>query len=231
MKSKKNTALKFILDIFYPNRCPCCGSFIKWDKLICSKCHKAINIVYDKTCKICGKEICICSEGIFYNGAVVPLRYGDLCRQGILSLKKGNNKNFGEYTGKLISSIMLKEHNDEKFDFIIPVPMSRTSMRSRGYNQAEVISAEISDALNIPVRNDILYKKDTSSSQHFLGRAARFKNISAIKINDINLSGKSIIICDDVITTGSTVNRCAGLLKSAGAEKVFLAASAQSKMK
>ena len=104
-------------------------------------------------------------------------------------------------------------------------------MRSRGYNQAEVISAEISDALNIPVRNDILYKKDTSSSQHFLGRAARFKNISAIKINDINLSGKSIIICDDVITTGSTVNRCAGLLKSAGAEKVFLAASAQSKMK
>ncbi len=222
---------KYVLDLFYPNRCPCCDSFIRWDKLICGKCHREIEIVYEKTCHKCGKEICICSENPEYDGAVVPMRYSGLTKEGILSLKRGNNKNFGEYSGKLIAQILMHDYSGEDFDMIIPVPMSRHSLGERGFNQAQIISQQISDALNIPLRNDILYKKNSSSSQHFLGRAARFKNISAFGIDKTDLTGKKILLCDDIITTGSTVNRCARLLKSEGAAKVFLAAAAQSKLK
>ncbi len=226
-----NMLFKYLLDILYPNRCPCCSEFIKWDKLICGKCHKDIEIVYDRVCKKCGKEICICSEKLYYDRAVVPLRYSGLVKEGILSLKRGNNKNFGEYTGKMIADILKNDYSNRKFDFIIPVPMSRQSYYERGYNQAEIIACQISEALKIPIENKIIYKSGKSSSQHYLGRAERLMNISSIKSKEIDLSGKSIILCDDVITTGSTVNRCALLLKKAGAENVFLVAAAQSKLK
>lgn len=222
---------KFVLDLFYPNRCPCCNDFIRWDKLICGKCHRAIEIVYDRTCHRCGKEICICSEKPEYDGAVVPLRYSDLTKEGILSLKRGNNKNFGVYTGKLIAQILAHDYPEKKFDFIVPVPMSRHSLGERGYNQAQIIAEQISEALHISVKNGILYKKNSQTSQHFLGRAQRFKNISSFGINKTDLSGKEILLCDDIITTGSTVNRCACLLRSEGAAGVFLAAAAQSKLK
>lgn len=226
-----STLHKYILDIFYPNRCPCCNDFIKWDKLICSKCHKKINIVYEKVCKYCGKEICICSENLNYDGAVVPLRYEDLVKEGILSLKRGKNKNFGEYTGKLIAQILCSEYSDMKFDCIVPVPMSKQSYCERGYNQAEIIAREIAVALKTELCKNILYKSGKSASQHYLKRAQRLINISSIMSRDIDLTGKSVIICDDVITTGSTVNRCAHLLKKSGADTVFLVAAAQSKLR
>lgn len=226
-----NTVSRFLLDFIYPNRCPCCDDFIKWDKLICGKCHKGIDVVYDRVCGKCGKEICICSEKLFYDCAVVPLRYEKLVKEGILSLKRGNNKNFGEYTGKMIASLLSQYNENTGFDAVVPVPMSPYSRSERGYNQAEIIAGEISEALGIPVRDDILYKKDTKSSQHYLKRTERMKNVTAIKIYDVDLKGMKLIICDDVITTGSTVNRCAQLLKSAGAGKILLAAAAQSKLR
>lgn len=163
--------------------------------------------------------------------AAVPLRYETLVKEGILSLKRGNNKNFGEYTGKLLAGIVLSDFSDCIFDMVIPVPMSDSSFSKRGYNQAEIIASEIAAVLGIPVENKILFKKNTAYSQHYLGRAERMKNISAINIRDVMLQGKRIILCDDVITTGSTVNRCAALLKEKGAESVLLAAAAQSKLK
>ncbi|MDO5559616.1 MAG: double zinc ribbon domain-containing protein [Oscillospiraceae bacterium] len=231
MRSNMNALTRFVLDIFYPNRCPCCDAFIKWDKLVCAKCHRELEVVYDKTCHRCGKEVCICSDSLQYEAAVCAFRYSELCREGILSLKRGNNKNFGEYSGKLISYIMQRDYPDESFDIIVPVPMSRASYAQRGYNQAEIIASEISHFRNIPVRSDILYKSGSQTSQHFLSKSQRIKNVSSFGIRQIDLTGKSVILCDDVITTASTVNRCAALLKSAGAGKILLACAAQSKMK
>ncbi len=222
---------KYILDIFYPNRCPCCGDFIRWDKLTCGKCHRELEPVYDKICKKCGKEICICSEEIFYDRAVSLFRYEKLAKEGILAMKRSENKNFGEYAGKMISEILNSDYHGENFDFIIPVPMSVRSFMKRGFNQAEVIAKEISESFSIPLRNDILYKDNVSSSQHFLGRAERFRSISAIKSHDADLRGKKVILCDDIITTGSTVNRCAMLLKEKGAESIMLVCAAESRMK
>lgn len=222
---------KYLLDIFYPNRCPCCGDFIKWDKLTCGKCHRELEPVYDKICRKCGKEICICSEELFYDRAVSLFRYENHAKEGILAMKRSENKNFGEYSGKMIAEILKRDFQDEAFDFIVPVPMSGKSLIKRGFNQAEVIAEEISDVFSLPLRNDILYKENMNSSQHFLGRAGRFRSISAIKAHDTDISGKRVILCDDIITTGSTVNRCAKLLKENGASDILLVCAAESRMK
>ncbi|MCQ2465111.1 MAG: double zinc ribbon domain-containing protein [Oscillospiraceae bacterium] len=231
MKSKTNTVSRFLLDLAFPNRCPCCDGFIKWDMLVCGKCHRSVVPVYDKVCRKCGKEICICAEELFYDMAAVPLRYEGPVREGILSLKRGNNKNFGIYTGRMLAEIIKNDFRSCRFDCVVPVPMSAYSLRKRGYNQAEVIASEISESLGIPVVSGILFKNNTQSSQHYLKRTERMKNITAIKINKTSLNGMNIILCDDVITTGSTVNRCAQLLKSSGCGSILLAAAAQSKLK
>jgi len=226
-----STVSLFLTDLFFPNRCPCCDGFISWNSLICGKCHRSIVPVYEKVCRKCGKEICICSEKLYYDMAAVPLRYEALVKEGILSLKRGNNKNFGVYTGKMLAEIIKRDFSGLDFDCIIPVPMSEKSFQKRGYNQAGIIASCISEALGIPVVNDVLKKNSTVSSQHYLRRNERMKNISAIKINNTDLSGKNIILCDDVITTGSTVNRCAQLLKASGADTVLMAAAAESKLR
>jgi len=226
-----NTASRFLTDLFFPNRCPCCDGFIRWDKLICGKCHSSIETVYEKACPVCGREPCMCSEDNFYDRALVPLRYENLVKEGVLSLKRGNNKNFGEYTGKLIAGILKNEMSELQFDMVMPVPMSPASFRKRGFNQAEIIAGEIASALDIPLVTDVLIKQDTDSSQHYLNKSQRMKNISAIKIMKTDLTGKRIIICDDVITTGSTINRCARLLKNSGAETVFAAVAAGTKLR
>jgi len=226
-----NTASRFLTDLFFPNRCPCCDGFIRWDKLICGKCHSSIETVYEKACPVCGREPCMCSEDNYYDRALVPLRYENLVKEGVLSLKRGNNKNFGEYTGKLIAGILKNEMSELQFDMVMPVPMSPASFRKRGFNQAEIIAGEIASALDIPLVTDVLIKQDTDSSQHYLNKSQRMKNISAIKIMKTDLTGKRIIICDDVITTGSTINRCARLLKNSGAETVFAAVAAGTKLR
>ena len=226
-----NTASRFLTDLFFPNRCPCCDGFIRWDKLICGKCHRSIETVHEKACPVCGREPCMCSEDNFYDRALVPLRYENLVKEGVLSLKRGNNKNFGEYTGKLLAGILKNEMSELQFDMIMPVPMSPASFRKRGFNQAEIIAGEIASALDIPLVNDVLIKQDTDSSQHYLNKSQRMRNISSIKIKKTDLTGKRIIICDDVITTGSTINRCARLLKNSGAETVFAAVAAGTKLR
>ena len=226
-----NTISRFLADLVFPNRCPCCDDFIKWDKLICGKCHRSIETVHEKACPVCGRETCMCSEENFYDGALVPLRYETLVKEGVLSLKRGNNKNFGEYSGKLLAGILKNEKPELKFDMIMPVPMSPASFRKRGFNQAEIIAGEIASALDIPLVNDVLIKQDTDASQHYLNKSQRMRNISSIKIKETDLRGKRIIICDDVITTGSTINRCARLLKNSGAETVFAAVAAGTKLR
>ncbi|MBP0976904.1 MAG: ComF family protein [Oscillospiraceae bacterium] len=226
-----NTVSRFLADLVFPNRCPCCDDFIRWDKLICGKCHRSIETVYEKACPVCGLETCICSEENFCDRSLVPLRYETLVKEGVLSLKRGNNKNFGEYAGKLIAGILKNEMPELEFDMIMPVPMSPASFRKRGFNQAEIIAGEIAAALDIPLVTDVLIKLDTDSSQHYLNKSQRMRNITSIKIKETDLTGKRIIICDDVITTGSTINRCARLLNNSGAETVFAAAAAGTKLR
>ncbi len=225
-----NTVSRFLLDLAFPNRCPCCDAFIAWDRIICGKCHRGIEPVFDRTCHRCGKETCICSEELFYDMAAVPFRYETLVREGILSLKRGNNRNFGEYSGRILADIIKNDFSGTGFDMVIPVPMSEASFRRRGYNQAEIIASEISGVLGIPVSEGILVKNSTEKSQHFLRRNERLKNIGALKIRRTDLKGQNIILCDDVITTGSTVNRCAQLLKASGAGTILVAAAAESKL-
>lgn len=223
MKLNADDIKKLLLDIFYPNRCPCCNDFITWNELICSKCTDDIdNMENAYFCKQCGRNPCICSSNLFYDDAFVYKPYDGTVKNGVLSMKRGNNTNFGRYTGMKLAEMI----GNTEADFIIPVPMAKKKKRVRGYNQAEVIADKISEILGIPVKNNILNMRYSKTEQHSRNSKERMLIENYLDISDIDLTDKKIILCDDIITTSSTVNACSKLLKSKGAVYVTVALSA-----
>ncbi|MDR1674162.1 MAG: ComF family protein [Oscillospiraceae bacterium] len=211
--------MDFILDLLFPNRCPCCGTFITFDKLVCDECELPVI----KACDKCGKLPCECSvKGSFaFDKVFVLYKYDGAAANGITAFKHGDNTNFAKHAADLLARLIAINKTDESL--IVPVPMRFKTLIERGYNQSEIISRRISVQTGIPHRKDILIRSGKSLTQRGLTAQMRAENVKSYSICDVNLKGNSIILCDDVLTTGSTANKCAELLKSKGAEKVVLA--------
>ncbi len=215
----------FLLDLFFPNRCPACDSIINYDELICKEC--IVKLEQSKTdennvCAVCGKSYCENHDYLYYVRAVSCFYYEKEAKNGIISLKKGN-KNFGYYLAEVLSEKIISDNIIKNADFITAVPMSKQSFRKRGYNQAHILASEISHKTGIPLLEKVLFK-NKSKAQHTLSRVERQWNVSAFYSEYTDLSGKKIILCDDVLTTGSTMNRCAQLLINMDADCVYAAA-------
>lgn len=217
-----NKIYRFIADLVYPNICPICGTFIEWNRYVCCSCLQELKPSDGEelealTYKDCG-----------FSGVIAPFLYSGTARAGILSLKNGQ-KSFGCFLGEILGNAVMNDKMICQADLIVPVPMSAEKRRERGYNQAQVIAKEISSVTGIRTNNKILYK-NKSAQQHILSREQRKVNVSSFGINNCTLDGMKIILCDDVITTGSTADKCTELLKAKGAAEVYVAAGTTTKL-
>ncbi len=217
----------FILDIFLPNRCPFCGKIIMWDRYVCEDCSSAVTGANDIICRRCGQSVCVCGENIRYDRVFASFLYKEKpVKDAIYRLKVDGDTGIAVYAADDIAAHMEKENIPEP-DIIIPVPMGKKKRRKRGFNQAELFAKCIGKRLDVPVDNDILYKYDTDDEQHNYGMNIRKERVKGLfGAEKIDLSGVSVMLCDDVMTTGSTLNECAGLLKELGAESVTAAVCA-----
>lgn len=109
-----------------------------------------------------------------------------------------------------------------KYDMIISVPVSRKRKKERGYNQSELIAKEISKKLNMEYAKDVLYKTKNTIAQSKLNKEEREENAKGVyEIKNLNkITGKKILLIDDIYTTGSTVNECSKILKQANPKKI-----------
>ncbi len=216
-----------LLNFFYPNRCPACDTLITAHALLCEECAEALLLGQDDYCHICGKVACICKRVQHaYDKVVVCSAYTDGTVPAVIALKSSRNTNFARYAAQIMASRLEFGVYYKQIDCVMPVPMHRSKQRLRGYNQAALIAKEIARLLDVPYREDVLTKGRTRTAQHNLGAAERAKNVESFGIRDADLSGMRILLCDDVLTTGNTMNRCAALLKERGAVSVIAAAAA-----
>ncbi len=215
---------RFLIDIIYPNRCGCCNKIIKYNKLICDSCVKAMPFVDQQVCKKCGKVRCICDKNIYYDRCYTTAFYTDVARDGIIKLKYNHGINFAEYLCEIISDKIINTENMNEIDYIVSVPMYKSQKRQRIYNQSEIISKYMSKFLNKPVFDKILIKNKKNLSQHSLNYQDRLKNVKEVFSlnNKEDVKGKTIILCDDVLTTSATANECSKVLKDNGAKNVIL---------
>ena len=142
-------------------------------------------------------------------------------------LKYSGMKDLGVFLGEHLAGYVKLEIEEQKesYDYIIPVPLHKTKVRERGYNQSEYIVKGLSGVLNIPFLFDVINRKLYTKSQTKLTLLERQKNIlGAFAFNNSyneKLKDKNIILLDDVITTGATVNECIKVLREAGVNKIF----------
>lgn len=221
-----NNIKKYVLDIFFPNRCPFCGKVIKWNENCCEKCFAEIPYITTEYCKKYGKENCICSEvQISYDGCASVTYYSGIIKDGIVKFKTDKALNLVDVFESDLYNNLNRITDISNIDFVTFVPMNKSAKHSRGYNQAEVIAGKISKSICKPVISDILIKSKNDIIQHELNRNERRMMVKGLF--DFNrkfikaVKGKNILLCDDIITTGSTLNECASVLKQNGAESVY----------
>lgn len=214
--------IKKLLDILYPVRCPYCESTMTIFDFACIHCQKNLKIRYNM--------LTLHSDcGIIYN-CISPLIYDGLVRNSILKFK------FRGYTSfaKPFAFLMVKAVNDIfkgiSFDCVTDVPIKFSKSYHRDYNQSTLLAKSVAEFLNISYL-PLLNKVKVNVFQHTLSsfeRAENVKNAYSI-INSEMVNNKTILLCDDIVTTGSTLGECANVLYRNGAKKVLCVTIAYAK--
>ncbi len=143
-------------------------------------------------------------------------------------LKYDQMPEIGELVGRKMGNDLLKKRFEDLPDLIIPVPLHRIKLRKRGYNQSEHFGTGLSTTLKVPMNANALIRATNTESQTRKSRMLRWKNVHQIfSVPDMQtVHGRRVLLVDDVITTGSTLESCALTLLEAGATSVSVAAMA-----
>ncbi|MCL5991744.1 MAG: ComF family protein [Bacteroidetes bacterium] len=216
-----------LIDFASPRRCEVCGVYLgeseRQHEFICEECFNKFplpipsELVLERIDKYYHGEKLIANAYSLFPASeksdimdlIYSLKYRGFSRIG---------KELGFELGKLI-----KNNSDKNYDYIVPVPIHHARLRERGFNQSELISNGIAKALNIPTGFKIIKRARYTQTQTQLSARERKKNVEDVfvpKNVQINLSGKNILLVDDVFTTGSTLYHCAKCLKEMGASQI-----------
>lgn len=221
----------FLTDLIYPNRCPFCRGFIRFDRLCCEECFSEILWADENICRRCGKPRaprCRCGEGIFYDMCAAAAYYSGGAKKGIINLKYRGGLNAAVIFGRVLRDELKEMDAWDGITMAVPVPMSKRQQRQRGYNQAEELAFAVTEGTDIGVRTDLIFRRYSKTAQHTLSaeeRKTAAQNTYFAKSGE-KLSGGAVLLVDDVLTTGATFDKCAELLKELGAESVICAAAA-----
>lgn len=207
--------LEAIFDLIFPPKCIFCGKLLGYGVKVCICNECSCKISYLK-CRIKGVK-----KSDFFDDIICTCEYTGIIKEALIKYKFYNRPSFARSFAWLIYSVMM-EMGYDTIDFIIAVPLHRTREHNRGYNQAYLIAKQLGSLLGIKVVNKLLIRTKSTNSQSLLGRNERLHNVrDAFAVtNSAMVTGKSVLIVDDVFTTGSTINECCKVLKQAGTNSI-----------
>ncbi|MGL6105556.1 MAG: ComF family protein [Romboutsia sp.] len=231
--------MNILLDFIYPDNISCilCDKPIKKTNTysLCKECFNEMRFILDGCIK-CGKpiiyhslekqDICGCSycfnKSFYFDKAISCIEYTDISKKIIFKFKYKNST----YISRYIASIMKEklELENLKFEYILFVPLHKKRLRKRGFNQTQKIAKDLSKLINTPVL-DKIERKIYTKKLFKLSKEQRYKelkNTFILKDKEQELKNKNILIVDDILTTGSTVNEISKILKLNGVNKVFV---------
>ena len=210
--------------IFPPFCCNCCQ--IGYE--ICPQCFSQIPVLTGKqTCSICGKVIqsgSVCTDCLQKRPAFDQLKawaaYQGITQTIIKQIKYGRRIGLVPYLAQPLAKTI--RGWGLKLDFLVPVPLGKQRRRNRGFNQSELIARAIAKMIDIPVRPNALARIRETRTQVGLAAEERKTNIKdAFQADPAICKGKTILLIDDIATTGATLNECAKTIRQVGAENVY----------
>ncbi len=218
---------KTIVAALFPNTCICCGQIIDEEEYLCEYCSEmAQSVDFTKTCRRCGlpKKECVCSKRVFhFSGSVAPFYNTGVIQKAMYAFKFGHKDYISKFFAQRMAITVKGCFSEVDFDVITFVPMALNKKLKRGYNQAELLAKDISKLLNVPLCSDVLLSAKNKTVQHKLGFDERFKNVKGkfLANKDRSLNGKTVLLVDDIKTTGATLDECSKQLLLLGADEVY----------
>ena len=212
-----------ILWMLYPPRCALCGAMIEKSRILCDECEEHVEKMSGYDCPIClrKRESCICDHRILDDIACVYY-YNTASSKAVKGLKFYNRMQGIVYAAAQMTAYAYYCFPDVKFDFVTCVPLSSRRRRRRGYNQAELLARELAKSMSLPM-DAVLKKNYDNPPQSKTGRSRRRGNVAGVMEleNGVDVRDRTILLVDDVCTSGSTIMECAKTLKYAGAAAVY----------
>ena len=215
----------------YPRRCPVCDRPVKpFGKDICDGCRNALVLIREPRCLKCGKQLqdpgaeycydCARRRHAYTKGAAL---YSYSCiRQTIYRFKYAGRREYADFLGRALAENLGAMILSWRPDALVPVPLHPERERKRGYNQAALLAQALGKRLNIPVLSDWLVRVKNTKPQKELEGTARQNNLKkAFKIVQDDVKLNTIVIIDDIYTTGSTIDAAALECRAAGVRRVF----------
>jgi ComF family protein len=215
------------LHLFYPHVCTGCGSDLLQDDIqLCLQCIN--NLPHTNFAQHINNPV----EKIFWGRIPITAAHSEfyfakesLIQHLIHQLKYKNNTAIGVYMGELMGKNLLDSNRFNNIDYLIPLPLYPDKERKRGYNQATVICNGISKVMGIPVITGNVIRQRFTETQTRKHRTERWENVegSFVIKNPAALKGKNVLLVDDVITTGATLEACGTVLLQTEQLKLYIA--------
>ncbi len=216
-----------------PPRCPGCGVVVEADHRFCARCWSGLRFLGDPACGRCGVPFAVTGETVcdscrrrppVHGGVRAAVAYGPVARDVALKLKYGGRLALADTMARL-----MRRQVPDGATVLVPVPLHRRRLWTRGYNQAVLIADALAQGTGLPVERHALTRIRATPPLRAMDHAARARTVrGAFACADpAAIAGQAVLLIDDVHTSGSTTDACAQVLLAAGARSVRVLCWAQ----
>lgn len=222
-----------LLDVAFPPVCLGCGDRVgRPETILCLPCIRSVDRADETEIDERLRRLPEARTAIDYAFALWIFDKGGTLQHVHHALKYGNRPRYGYVLGEIVGAVLIQKYERRpRPDAIVPVPLHRSRLYERGYNQSERLAAGIARVLELPVLDEALGRTRSTASQTSLSRERRWRNLDgAFEVADTAIvTDRSLLLVDDVLTTGATAGAAAQALKEEGAFQVDLATLAMAR--
>lgn len=214
-----------VLAVLFPERCAACGEVIPPAAGMCPACTDALPRIGAPVCLFCGMEQrwCRCRKRArHFDRVVAPFYYESTAARGVLRMKSSGDRPAAAFFAREMAEVVRRHYAELPLDGIVFVPTGGDAWRERGFNPSERLATELADELALPVW-PLLCKVMENRRQKALSASERTGNVLGVfdVTDETAVRGKTFLLVDDIVTTGSTLDECAKMLKIYGAAAVY----------